>query len=67
MRAVSGHDVLEHFIDDTNSLHGSERFVINRNRSRLSDGAGVSLYEDGFDVISSEEVGKRQAGRATRQ
>jgi hypothetical protein len=50
-------------VDDSNRLHRPQRFVVNRNCSRLLDRRLVSLDQQNVDAIAREKIG---GGKAVR-
>ena len=65
VRAVAGHDLGHHSLDGASGLHGAQRLIVDGHRAGFLHGGRVPLDEQGGDAEAAEQVGQREAGRAT--
>ena len=64
MTAVTGHHILEYLRPQADGLHGAQRLVVYRHRTRLGDGALLAVDDDSVNARLTQHIGQRQADRA---
>ena len=63
VRAVAWHDAAQHRLDHAGGLHGTQRFVVDRNGARLGHRGRMALDERHVHAEHAQQVRQREPGR----